>query len=75
MKIDPFLAKELRRLSRQMDSNPQELLASLLWIAKVAMGRKIKIDSSEEAFQLVIDTFSHFPKLSKITYGTKTTDV
>lgn len=66
MKVDPRIAKELKDISNQVGAGTQDLLASLVWLAKKAMGRKIKIESKEEAKSLTVTTFESLPKVSPL---------
>lgn len=66
MKVDPHIAKELKEISGQIGTGTQDLLASLLWLARKAMGRKIKIESKEESKSLTVTTFEDLPKISPL---------
>lgn len=66
MKVDPPLAKDVKELAAQLSVSPQELLASLVWIAKKAMGRKVKIESKAENKTLTITAFEDCPPMSPL---------
>jgi hypothetical protein len=66
MKVDPHTAKELKEISGQVGASTQDLLASLVWLARKAMGRKIKIESKEESKSLTVTTFEGLPKISPL---------
>lgn len=67
MKIDPRIAKDLKEISDKVGAGTQDVLASLVWLAKKAMGRKIRIESKEEAKSLTVSTFENLPKVSPLT--------
>lgn len=66
MKVDPRIAKDLKELSDKVGAGTQDVLASLVWLAKKAMGRKIKIESKEESKSLTVTTFENLPKVTSL---------
>lgn len=63
------MAKDIAQLSAHMHTSPGQLLATLIWVAKHAMGRKVVLDNDQESLRLVIETFAQFNRLTDIQNG------
>lgn len=63
MKMDERLAKEIEGISKELDVPAETFVASLVWLGKRAIGRKVKIESSDERKSLTISSFESFQKI------------
>lgn len=67
LSVDERLLQDIMRISKELGSAPEQVLASLVWLGKKAMGRRIKIESSQETKVLTITAFESHPKIEPLT--------
>jgi hypothetical protein len=63
MKMDERLARDIEGISKELEVSAETLVASLVWLGKRAMGRKVKIEGVDEKKTLTISSFEHFQKI------------
>jgi hypothetical protein len=66
IKIDADLADEIQRLSKEAGASDRNLLAALVWMAKKAFGRDVKISGKGESQVLNIKTFSDLQRMEPV---------
>lgn len=66
IEVDEALARDLIWMSQRTGQSIRNLLAALVWIGKKAFGRKLTVQSKEEAKVLEVHLFEELEKVTSL---------